>query len=226
MEEVQKAADYFTETFRVDFATPLDTPKDGLFINATDLSRVENMKSRFSKLQHLLSMEYFVNIARQHLVLKRFRRIEVSDSFLEFQKKLCRERCDIGDTLQRFIMSNIEGCYDELVSWGLLHDQQESAFLVDVHVQSQGVVAGSQETAHLDHFISNQLIVQRNTQYDPNHLTITQKCLLWAERGHSRILMYQLILANRLLRGATTENKLINLDFDSDQVSIDPYEGS
>ncbi|CAK9865975.1 unnamed protein product [Sphagnum jensenii] len=49
-------------------------------------------------------------------------------------------------------------------------------------------------------------------ELDPKHPTI-QKGLLWAERGRSRILINQIIAANKLHQDVTEISKLINFNF-------------
>lgn len=63
------------------------------------------------------------------------------------------------------------------------------------------------------HRIVNELKYLRHQGFYPKGLTGVQKGLLWAERGRSRILINQFVVANKLLRDATEMNDLVNLNF-------------
>jgi hypothetical protein len=60
--------------------------------------------------------------------------------------------------------------------------------------------------------IVNELKLQWRHELDPKRPTI-QKGLLWAERGRSRILINQIIVANKLHQDVTEISKLINFNF-------------
>jgi hypothetical protein len=58
----------------------------------------------------------------------------------------------------------------------------------------------------------NEFKLQWRHELDPKCPTI-QKGLLWAERGRSRILINQIIVANKLHQDVTEISKLINFNF-------------
>jgi len=60
--------------------------------------------------------------------------------------------------------------------------------------------------------IVNELKLQWRHELDRKRPTI-QKGLLWAERGRSRILINQIIVANKLHQDVTEISKLINFNF-------------
>lgn len=118
-----------------------------------------------------------------------------------------RPERDDKTTLVDFILFR-SGGFRELADWGYCPDAQERSLLI--RVTSQQLLYLYQERLKYvqptDYGIIDGLLMRYNIQYNPPNFTLPQKCLLWAERGRSRILAYQLQLTDKLLQDAP-ENK-------------------
>lgn len=195
-----------------------DHGRDGMLIKPTDWLKVEDSKKQFTMLQHLIGIEHFVKVNRKTLALKRFFQL-VFHSDVETCRQGLRQIRSSTNLVNYMLYK--KGFTRELADWGYQPDPQELSLLFTL--SSQVFELSEERLVYIEPTHPESIddsLNWFNIQQNPPNFTLPQKCLLWAERGRSRILSYQLHLAKKVLLQDETENIAHNVNNFTDHVHM------